>query len=87
MNKLDSVLGAHSWTILFLALSDYFHVLILCYLIIYFYYPLEAGFLMRDIKEVDADVRIRREKLGEVEGGEDIIRIYCMREKYPFSIR
>lgn len=27
MNKLDSVLGALSWTILFLAISDYFHVL------------------------------------------------------------
>lgn len=42
---------------------------------------------MRDIKEVDADIRVRREKLGGLEGGEDIIRIHCMREKYPFSIR
>lgn len=85
MNKLDSVLGALSWTILILAISNSFHVLtfVLSYYI--FYYPLEACFPRRDIKELDADVRARREKLGRVEGGEDIIRIYYMRENTHFQ--
>lgn len=41
---------------------------------------------MKDIKELDADVRGRREKLGGVEGGRHNQDILYER-KYPFSIR
>jgi hypothetical protein len=42
---------------------------------------------MRDRKEVDPDVTGGKEELGRVQRGENITRIYYMREKYPFSIK
>lgn len=48
----------------------------------FYCYLLEAcSVLMREIKREKLNGREDGEKLGGVEEGEDIIRIYCMRKK------
>ena len=42
---------------------------------------------MKARKEVDLNASGDKEKLGEVEGGETVIRIYCMRRESIFNQR
>lgn len=60
-------------------------VFILLYYILFYHFPLEAWFLMRDIKGVNLNGRLYREALGRVEGRETIIMIYHMRTKSLFN--
>lgn len=58
-----------------------FGLLYYIYFVMFVCYLLEVcSFLMRDIKEVDLDGS--RVELGELEGEEIAIRIYCMIKKY-----
>lgn len=42
---------------------------------------------MGDLKQVDPDKRRGAEELWEVEGGEAVFRLYCIRRKYMFNKR
>lgn len=54
----------------------------------FYYYPLEAcSFLMWDRKGVDPDGKGGGEELGEVEGGETVIRTDFVRKESIFNIR
>lgn len=44
-------------------------------------------FLMRERKKVGLDVRGGREKLGGIEGGETLTKIYCMKKIIFFNKR
>lgn len=77
---------AFSWTF-FPSACFVFDVLvfILLYYILFYHFPLEAWFLMRDIKGVNLNGRLYREALGRVEGRETIIMMYHMRTKSLFN--
>lgn len=55
--------------------------MIIFYFVMFCYYLLGAcSFLMRDRKGMDRDGRRCGEELGDIQGRETVIRIYCMRK-------
>ena len=75
----------------FFTLSNFdvtFFGFIFYFILLFFCYLLEPrSFLMKARKEVDLNARGDKEKLGEVEGEETVIRIYCMRRESIFNQR
>lgn len=57
------------------------------FVFILYYIPLKACFLMRGRKGVELDERKHGEELGEEEGGDTVIRIYCVEKKSIFDER
>lgn len=59
---------SESCSTIFRGFLSYFDVFVSVHLISFYYYTLEACFLMRDRKVVDPDGRLNGEELGGVDG-------------------
>jgi hypothetical protein len=55
------------------------------YYVLFCHISLRILFFSRERKGVDPEGRGGREELGEAEGRETIVRIYCMRKEFLFQ--
>lgn len=70
----------------FLSICYFFLFWFLCFCFILFcYYFLDACFVTRDREVVDSDGGGGGDDLGEVGGGEIVIRIYNIKNLYPIK--